>query len=166
MLQPLKFGNGWVILYNIWIGVWLLMHVGVKVHPYLLKRPQDCKKLIFFCCSIFPRRDTSTPTSDRKRHDREFFRHCTRWCYWWGFEIRHGHVTYHCGHLCLQPRSHNCRISSRWKTMLRELATTTLPKGKKNTSCNHTNSVWIYQEQGKQTLDIPIYDYGASYIHK
>ena len=39
-VQPLKFGNGWVIPAETLLGMWLLIHAGIKVKPCLQKRPQ------------------------------------------------------------------------------------------------------------------------------
>ena len=33
MVQPLKFRNGWVISSHTLLGMWLLIHAGIKVKP-------------------------------------------------------------------------------------------------------------------------------------
>ena len=37
MVQPLKFGNGYVILSHILLSMWLLIHAGIKVKPRLVR---------------------------------------------------------------------------------------------------------------------------------
>ena len=32
--EPLKFGNGYVISSHTLQGLWLIIHVGIKVNPY------------------------------------------------------------------------------------------------------------------------------------
>ena len=31
---PLKFVNGYVIMFHTFLGMWLLIHVGIKVKPF------------------------------------------------------------------------------------------------------------------------------------
>ena len=33
LVAPLKFGNGWAILYHILLGMWLVIHAGIQVNP-------------------------------------------------------------------------------------------------------------------------------------
>ena len=39
-VQPLKFGDGKVISSHILEGMWLFIHVGIKINPSQLKGPQ------------------------------------------------------------------------------------------------------------------------------
>ena len=38
---PLKFGNGYVISSHTALGMWLLVHAGIRINPFLVKGPLE-----------------------------------------------------------------------------------------------------------------------------
>ena len=44
-VQPLKFGNGYVISSHTLLGMWWLLHAGIKLKPYMWKRPLEAPGL-------------------------------------------------------------------------------------------------------------------------
>ena len=81
VVQPLKFGNGCVISSHNLLGMWLLMHVGIKIDKTPGHRQNSARQVV--TCSRY-RSDIDLPSVQTGLHDcvcrgRQLTSHPTQW---------------------------------------------------------------------------------------